>query len=285
MTQTINHQPQDIAAEKKSKIEHLKQQLINARLGVSRATAKYNSFVHKAETFAEIRVEAEVKKANAQKYWDLLLKVKEDLHALDLSTDAAEKVANTTLDDARQLSIQWDKVTKETIKAVEAIDLTTELIEKKAAMNPLISHDLILQMEEAKKKGMETLNLVVSTLEKVLNLLTAASQASRSTALVGVFKGQVKADVLAAQISRQRIPNFSPAEEDTLRERAKETPPLETLLNTLLQATKTKAKQALIASENATEEMHRAKEELAQAKTNLIAREAALKAAQSAVGS
>lgn len=283
MTHTINHHPQDITAEKKSKIEFLTQQVSKARLGLSRAKAKYQSFVHKAETFAQIKEEAQTKENNAQNYWDLLLKAKEDLHGLYLSAREAQQVANTTFDDARQLSIQWDTVTKDTIKALEAIDLTTEVIEKKKALNPLIPEDLIRDMEKAKAKGMETLNLVVYTLEKVLSLLTTASQTSRSTKLVDVFRGQIQAEILASSLRTQNMPDFSGEEDDVVKDKAKETPPLENLLSTLLEATKAGAKRALAASENATKEMNRAKEELAEAETSLATWEAALKAAQSAV--
>ncbi len=289
MTRHMRYRRLDITARKTSKIEFLKRQVDDAKTMVAKAQAKYNSFVTKANTFAELYTEAESNKQTAESYWDLFLKVNADLHSINETVEEANLVAVDAFHDVKLLILEWESVTSSTIKAAESIMLAADYINKRKASNPLISNDLVNDAAAAAKAAQTTVKAVVNAFTDALSALSSSAQANNSTELTSVYLNIA----ISAVLDKTMIPllntstfdnlKISKSEKKKLRALVAEHRPLEKSLKTSLSDAKTKAAQALTASESANKEMNRAKEQLSQAEASLATWEAALTAAETAV--
>lgn len=285
----MRHRRIDITARKTSKIEFLKRQVDDSKTMVAKAQAKYNSFVTKASTFAELYTEADVNKQTAESYWDLFLKVKADLHAINETVEEANLIAVDAFHDVKQLILQWESVTSDTIQAAESIMLAADYINKRKASNPLISNDLVNDAAAAAKAAQTTVKAVVNAFTDALSALSSSAQANNSTELTSIYLN-IAISAIVDKTIRPLLDtdafaklNLSKSEKANLKKIVGLHRPLEISLKTSLKNSKTKSAQALTASQSANKEMNRAKEQLSQAEAALATWEAALAAAETAV--
>ena len=283
---------EDVSAKKINKIEALKRQVNDAAKRVALAEVKYNSLVEKANTFTELYQEAEATRQTTESYWILFLKIKSSLHALQQTSDETDLVAVDALYDLRQLVVQWNKVTKDTIKAAEVIQLMAETIEKRKASNPLISDDLVNDASTAALDAEKTVKVVIAALRDTLRALASATQAKNSMELTNFYIEEASIRLLAnAERLDGKKPNLasiqklgiSETEQKAIENYQPDHKSLELSLYNTLQAAHQNVSKALVASENANKEVNVAKEELARAEAKLSTLEAALAAAESAL--
>lgn len=285
--------PVDVTAKKSAKIEFLQRMVNDASTVVAKADSKYNSFVEKANTFTELYNEAEVDLQTEEGYWKLFLQIKADLQALNETANEAKLVAVDAHHGIRQLIIAWEEVTADTLKAAEAIVLTSNYIQKRKASNPLISADLVDDAIAATKAAEKTVAAVVKAFKDALSALSSSTQANNSTALTNVYINLAMTALIENKSEDGKLPKLlskllideeiPKGELDVIKKWASNKKPLEESLKDALEEAKSKDKRALMASEQANKEMNKAKEELAQAQAALATWEAALLTAETAV--
>lgn len=289
MTRYKKFRPFDVTAKKSNKIEFLQRMVNDASTVFAKAESKYNSFVEKANIFAELYNEAEVDLQTAEGYWKQFLQVKSDIKALNDTANEANLIAVDAHHDVRKLIIAWEEVTSETLKAAEAIVLTSNYIQKRKASNPLISDDLVKDAIDAAKAAEKTVATVVKAFKDALSALSSSWQANNSTELTDVYINIAMMELLINKnvgdnLSKILISeNMSKANRDKILKMTKNSSPLEFSLKNAKDSAKKKTKLALTASESANKEMNKAKEELAQAQAALSTWNAALLAAETAV--
>ena len=250
-------------AQKSNKIEFLRRQVKRASTQVAMANAKYESCLAKANVFMDLYAEAESNRTAAINYWELFLKVKSSLDTGRQTSDVSKLKAVNIQHEAEQLIIHWQKVTKDTIKAAKAIQLSADYIQKKKAVNPLISNDLVSDAVAASKKAEKAVEVVIDALTDSLTTLSSSTGAKNDTELTNVYIDRMVSILL------EKGQGFDES--------------LEASLKKGLEEAKQHAAQALLATENANKEMNIAKDELSQATAALATWEAALAAAETAV--
>ncbi len=289
MTRRKKFRPFDVTAKKTNKIEFLQRMVNDASTVFSKAESKYNSFVEKASIFATLYNEAETDLQTAEGYWKLFLQVKSDINALNDTASEANLVAVDAHYDVRQLIIAWEEVTAETLKAAEAIVLTSNYIQKRKASNPLISDDLVKDATDAAKAAEKTVAAVVKAFKDALSALSSSWQANNSTELTDVYINIAMTELLTNKDIGKNLSKILIAERmlkenrDKILKMTTNSLPLEDSLKTAKNDAKKKTKLALTASEGANKEMNKAKEELAQAQAALSTWQAAFLAAETAV--
>lgn len=291
MTRNMRFRHIDVTTRKSNKIEFLERQVNNASTIVAEAQSKYNSFVEKANTFAELYAEAQADQQKAEGFWKLFLQVKSDVEGLNQTSDEANLVAVDAFHDVKQLIREWEDVTAQTIKAAEAIVLTADFIQKRKASNPLISNDLVADAVSAANNAQKVVSTVIKAFTDALSTLSSSTQANNSTELTDVYVNLTMSfllksksqDLLPLVLAKVKDGSISETQKENILELATKDEVLEELLYNALQDADTKTELAMNASESANREMNIAKEELAQATASLSTWEAALNAAETAV--
>jgi hypothetical protein len=277
----------NIAASKSNKIEYLKRQVKDASTRLAKAQAKYSSYVEKASLFSTLYQEAEANLQNAEAFWELFLKVKSSLIALRQSSEKTTLEAVEAFQSVKQLLIQWEKVTLDTLKANGAIQLAAEYIQKRKASNSLISDDLVLYATETAKKAQTTVKMVINSLTDTLAALSTSAKANNSAELTGVYIDNATGIMLKNRdeksLSALKKLNINAQEQEAIESINSTYEPLETSLQETLKEAQQNAKKAKIASESANLETNKAKEEMLQATTELNNWKTALAAAEAAL--
>lgn len=283
----------DVTAQKSNKIEFLQRMVDDASTTFALATSKYNSFVEKAATFTALYDEAVVDLTTAEAYWKQFLQVESDINALKQTADESNLIAVEAFHGVKELICQWEDVTSETIKAAEAITLTSEFIQKRKASNPLISDDLVNDAIAAANKAATVVNTVIKALTDALSVLSSSKQATNTTeltevyinlALAALLENNPESELMKILLSKEGKKfgiNTVIAQKIYKKTEGKTT--LKASLSKSLDDAKTKEKMALTASEDTNKELGKAKEEMDQAQAALETWQAALVAAETAV--
>ncbi len=268
----------DVTSRKSNKIEFLIRQVNDAKTVVSKAEAKYQSFVEKANTFAVLYAEAAAELGTTEIYWRQFLQVQSDLNGLHKTGGEANLIAVDAFYNVQKLIKDWEDVVAQTLKAAEAIILTAEYIEKRKASNKLISADLVNDAIEAARKAEMVVAIVIKAFSAALNTLSSSAQVNNSTELTNVYISQAISTLL-----KREVDTASPLSNTLLPPQTRIFESLETSLEKSLADAQNKIKICLAATEAATREMNTAKEELDQAVVAMDTWEAALSAAEAAV--
>ena len=288
----------DTTAVKTSTIYGLERNVDKDSTIVAAAQSKYESFVTKSQTFSILLTQAESDLATAQKNWELFLKLKSSLNALDLTANDSNLVSVVTYDDLKATILHWEAVVRQTIVAADAIHLAAEYITDKKASNPLISNDLVVDITNADKAAAQTVTVVIGAFTDALTALSFTEQAKNSTSLATIYIDEAKSELLnlikglnetkaeafkkdLKFIQSLDLPSVPEADEKDLIELL--FPSLEKTLEKKLLGEQKKVKAARAANENASKEVVIAQEELAKAEAKLSSAAAALQAAKAAV--
>lgn len=273
----------DITRSKTVTINQLKNDVKVATTTKSRATASYDSFVSKQQMFAELltlsQADYNTKKAN----WDLLLTLKSSLISLKDTADSTNEVAQISDEQVKTMIEKWQKVTDETIRAADAINLTSSYIVQRKAANQLLSSDLVNDATKAAKAADSAVTLVITALTNALSSLGASNQANNSTLLtVNDINLAISMIIDPSKMRNEKSESlmdtgvsFSPFRSEHV--------PLERSLQLSLTKSKSYYDQMVITVDDVNNEVAKAKEEMDQATGELATLEAALKAAEAAV--
>ena len=281
----------DVTSQKSNKIEYLQRQVNDAQIVVASAQAKYESFVTKANIFAELYKEAVADQQTAEGYWKLFSQVKSDLDALRQTTNEANLIAVDAFYDVQQLIGQWEEVTAATLKAAEAIILSADYIQKRKASNNLISDDLVKDATAAASAAEATVKVVIAAFTDALSTLSSSAQANNSTEMTDIYVNLAVIALLGNKLDKSILRpilmdpelDFGRREVRKIMNAADDREPLEVSLAKGLKSAKSKTSLSEKASQSANREMNRAKEELAEAEAALETWQAALVAAETAV--
>ncbi len=314
MTTLLNLKKIDVTARKTATIQGLQDQVNTATTIVALSTSKYNSFVDKANLFKTLLSQADNAYTTSESNWEMFLKVRSDLNALIRTTDESSMIADVAFEEIQQVILQWEAVTNQTIKAVDAINLASEKIVKYKATNPLVSNDLVTGITTAASNANTVLNQVIKAFTDAITAMSYSNQASNSTNVSELYtiladakilnnhniriqdltdrlKGKlesVQAEKFLQLFKEQsikdlNIPGLPPSEIKDILKYQHNHKPLELSLYSDLEKNRKTAARALDASNAANKEMNKAKEELDLAEANLASLQAALAAAQAAV--
>ncbi|MGB3466110.1 MAG: hypothetical protein WBA74_12610 [Cyclobacteriaceae bacterium] len=273
----------DITRSKTITINELTNDVKVASTTKAMATASYNSFLDKQKVYDELialaKSDYDTKRAN----WDLLLTLKSSLISLRDTSFTTNIVAQETDEQVKKMIEKWQKVTDQTIRAADAINMTSTYIVQRKASNQLLSNDLLTDATKAAKAADSAVTLVITALTNALATLSASDRAKNSTALTLNDIDQAISMVVDPESIKASRKVKLPIVTDKNNPYKSSHVPLEVSLKKSLDASKAYYDQLVIAVDDVNNEVSKAKEDMDQATADLATHEAALKAAEAAV--
>jgi len=274
----------DITRSKTITINQLTQDVKNATTTKAKASASYDSFVSKQQMYTELLALAEADYTTKKANWDLLLTLRSSLLSLKETADITNQVAQMSDEHVRDMIVSWQKVTDETIRAADSINLTANYIVQRKASNQLLSNDLVNDATKAAKAADSAVTLVITALTNALSSLGASNQAKNSTLLtVNDVNLAISMIIDPQQLDRNIAKNDMGVSLVAVNPFRSKHVPLEDSLRTSMDNSKAQQDQLLKAVDDVNNEVARAKEDLDQATADLATLESALKAAEAAI--
>lgn len=261
---------QDVTAEKSTRIEHLKRKVEDAKNEQAKAEATFNSFSSKSELFEQLHDQAQSTLDIMTDQENQASELVQKVNSLFNTATVAIGTANDTYLDTKKLLGSVQKVVDATLAAATDITLSAELIMKRKAANPLISSELVTEASQAAKDANKAVSLIINTLTATFNALATANQASNTAEIV-----QAEIIYLKDLVVLDNSPDNLETSLVTIQER----------VHTNFVNARNAEKEALVAADEAKQQMMKSKNELTRATADLANAEAALNAAQAAVGS
>ena len=270
----------NITARKTATLQGLVRQVNEASTIVSEATAKYESFSNKASAFQTLFTQRTNDLAVAENRWQLFLALKSSLLALKDTASSSNEVAVVSYNAIRKMIRKWENVMTHTLEAADAINLASDLINKRKAVNPIISNDLVNDAKIAAANAVTVVKQVIDALTAALNSLSSSNKANNTTELTEMY-----IDIAISVLLSDKRGDVASVEglQDLVMSPEAAHKPLEDSLNRDLQEARKKMNDARTASNKAAKEMATAKEELDTANALLATSQMALSAAQGAV--
>ncbi|MEO1261791.1 MAG: hypothetical protein AAFZ15_23505 [Bacteroidota bacterium] len=300
MLDTIVFNQFDVTRKKTTTIQGLRRAVDDAQTILAKATATYDSFATKANTFANLLSQADQDKQTAKGHWEMFLTLKENLKALNDTASDSNLVSTVAFYEIKKTIVKWEAVVRQVIKAADAIHLASDFIVERKETNPLISDDLVNAATDADKAAALTVSTVISAFTDALSALSSSSQANNSTELTDVYVDfaevalldedkdadqselQQKASI-RARITALNLKGMTSQDINSLTAIKLDELPLERILYTAYMRASKKAQLALDASNQANKEEVNAKEQVDKATDQLTSAQAALLAAEAAV--
>ncbi len=273
----------DITRSKTVTINQLKSDVKTATTTKSKTTASYDSFVSKQQMFNELLSLAQADYNTKQANWELLLTLKSSLTSLKDTADSTNEVAQVSDEQVKTMIEKWQKVTDETIRAADSINLTSNYIVQRKAANQLLSNDLVTDATKAAKAADSAVTLVITALTNALSSLGASNQANNSTLLTVNDINLAISMIIDPSTLKKEKPSVAMTSSVSLTAYRSAHVPLERSLRTSLNESKKYNDQMIVTVNDVNNEVAQAKEEMDQATAELATLEAALKAAEAAV--
>lgn len=272
----------DITRSKTVTINKLKNEVKTATNTKSKATASYESFVAKQQMFDQLLALAEADYTTKKTNWDLLLKLKSSLISLRDTANSTNEIAQISDDQVKLMIEKWQQVTDQTIRAADAINLTSSYIVQRKAANQLLSNDLVNDATKAAKDADNAVTLVITALTNALASLGASNQANNSTMLTVNDINLAISMVVDPSALRKDINNELNLTSGKKDNRGGHVP-LEKSLHRSLTQSKDQKDLLTNTVDDVNNEVAKAKEDMDQATAELATLESALKAAEAAV--
>lgn len=261
---------QDVTAEKTTRIKHLQRLVEDAKNNVAKAEATYNSYASKSELFDQLYEDASTTLAVMTDQENLASDLVQKVNSLFDTATVAIGTANDTYLDTKKLLHSVQKVVDATLAAATDIVLSAELIMKRKASNPLISSELVTEAAQAATDANKAVSLIINALTATFNALATANQANNTAEIVQAeilyLKDLVVEDTSLSDANTSMITIQEKAHDNYVNARNAE-------------------KEALKAADQAKQQMMKSKNMLNRATAELANAEAALNAAEAAVGS
>lgn len=261
---------QDVTAEKTTKIKYLERQVENAKDKVAKAESTYNSYESKSELFDQLLDQANNTLSIMTDQENLAVDLCQKINSLFDTATVAIGTANDTYTDTKKLLASVQQVVDVTLQAATDITLSSELITKRKAANPLISSELVSEASQAVTDANKAVSLIINTLTSTFNALSTANQASNTSEIVQAEILYLK-DLVVQDTSLTNVDTTLVSIQETSKENLKNARSAE--------------KEAQDAADEARQQMMKSKNELNRANAELTNAEASLSAAQAAVGS
>lgn len=273
----------DITRSKTITISELNNDVKVATTTKAMTTASYESFLDKQKIYKELFALAEADYNTKRANWDLLLTLKSSLMSLRDTSVTTNLVAQETDGQVKKMIEKWQKVTDQTIRAADAINMTSTYIVQRKASNQLLSNDLVTDATRAAKAADSAVTLVITALTNALATLSASDRATNSTALtLNDIDQAISMVVDPKSLRNSNLKNFAGTDEKR-GAYSNDHIPLEVSLKKSLTTSKAYYDQLVVSVDDVNNEVAKAKEDMDQATADLATHEAALKAAEAAV--
>jgi hypothetical protein len=189
----------DLATQKKTAINKLISLVEDAKRSLAEAEADYDSFQRKSELFDSLLNSAVDRLTVMTDQNNLAVDTSQKMNSLAQTTEIANQTAKKTYSDTSNLLNSVQQVVDATLNAATDITLTTELIIKAKASNPLISSELVTQASQAATDANKAVSLIINALTSSFNTLSAANQANSTLEIVMSQVDQLKTLVVSGE--------------------------------------------------------------------------------------
>lgn len=263
---------QDVTAQKTARIKHLQRVVQDAQLELAEAEATFESFEAKAELFAALLANAQNKLGVMTTQDNMATDASQKVQSLFHTATAAISTANDTYSDTQNLLKAVQKVVEATLSAATDIVQSAELIMTRKAANPLISSQLVTDAAQAATDASKTVSLIINALTATFNALSTANQASNTAEIVQAEIIYLKDLVVGSKAGAAGLVS---AADMTIEDQT----------GSNYSQARDYEKESQMASDQANQQMIKAKNDLTRATANLANSQSALSAAEAAVGS
>ncbi|MDW3211141.1 MAG: hypothetical protein ABJO02_00425 [Reichenbachiella sp.] len=259
----------DVTAQKTERIGKLKRMVEDAKKVLADAEATYQSFESKNELFQNLLGEAGNRLTEMTAQDNLAVDASQKVKSLNNTAQVAISTANDTYADTKKMLKSVQQVVQMTLAAAIDISALAETIMSAKSSNPLISSQLVEEASNAANDASKAVSLIVNTLTSSFNALSTANQASNTAEIV-----QIELNYLIDEMVSQTGIG------DDININA-----IDAVVKEYYQGARDVEKRAQQSADDAEQQMLKAKNDLTRANANLLNTEAALHAAEAAVGS
>lgn len=262
---------EDVTAQKTSRIKHLKRLVEDAKKALADSEATYEAFQAKSELFNELLTNATSRLNEMNSQDNLAIDTGQKVKSLFNTASVAVTTANDTYADTKHLLRTVQEVVESTLNAATDIALSAELIMTRKAANPLISSQLVTDASQAATDASKAVSLIVNTLTSTFNALSTANQANNTAEM--------------AQIEIEYLKELIVGEPALASLTSPTKMPVESQVKEYYQEARDAERLSQKAADEARQQVLKSKNELTRSTANLANVEAALNAAEAAVGS
>ncbi|WP_394775613.1 hypothetical protein [Flavobacterium sp.] len=170
-----------ITEKKKSELDVLKNQVIDAQADVQQQQVIVTSLTEKASKYQGYLLTADGNRTHALSNKNLIDQVVQNAYDLAYNSKNAFSKMTISNDDAIEVASSVSDLINKLIYSVEIINKLSNLVIRKKALNPLISDDLITRLNTA---GTDANNAVALTLIALKSTLAAEASILESEAAI-----------------------------------------------------------------------------------------------------
>ncbi|MFH7015515.1 hypothetical protein [Flavobacterium sp. FlaQc-47] len=170
-----------ITEKKKSELDVLKNQVIDAQADVQQQQVIVTSLTEKASKYQGYLLTADANRTHALSNKNLIDQVVQNAYDLAYNSKNAFSKMTISNDDAIEVASSVSDLINKLIYSVEIINKLSNLVIRKKALNPLISDDLITRINTA---GTDANNAVALTLIALKSTLAAEASILESEAAI-----------------------------------------------------------------------------------------------------
>lgn len=206
----MNNYP-NITQRKTAELNRLKNKVVVSTKRMEVSKSAFQASMVNSELFQRLLSNAEARLAVATDELYQSAKASQNLNSTINSDKAAGQNARATRKMTDDLTAQVQAVVSITIEAASAIVEMSTLITERRASNPLISSELVSRARKAVEQANRVVTMIINTLVTVVNALSAAGQALDTVSLVreeikvltGVLRPSAGADGSVMPIQRR----------------------------------------------------------------------------------
>jgi hypothetical protein len=184
-TQTLNSSPKryGITEKKKSDIDALSSQVLDATAVVQQQTAVVASLQQKSTQFQGYLLDAENSQIQSKSNKNGIDQVVQNALDLSLNSDIAFSKMTIANENTREVAKEVNILINKLIYSVELINKLSNLVIRKKALNPLISDDLISKINAAGTDANNAVALTLIALKSIFAGQTSCLESEAATAL------------------------------------------------------------------------------------------------------
>lgn len=174
----------NITQQKTAEINRLKNKVVASTKKVEVSRAAYDAAVIKSTLLDQLLQEAQARLLTVTNELYQSSKAVQNVDSLKDSDEEARANVRETQELINKLIAQVQAVVTSTLNAASVIVEMSRLITDRKASNPLISSDLVSRAQAAVVAANRAVDLVINTLTSVINALSAAKQAQDTAKIV-----------------------------------------------------------------------------------------------------
>lgn len=174
----------NITQKKTAEINRLKTEVTAATRKTETSRAALEAAIIKSELYGGLLVNAQARLNTATEELYQSSRAAQNLESLEQSDKMAVEVVNETRERINTLIAQVQAVANTTLNAASSISEMSRLIIDRKASNPLISSELVNRAQAALEASNRTVTLIINTLTSVTNALSTAGQAADTAKIV-----------------------------------------------------------------------------------------------------